>query len=370
MTEKMNIGVIGCGKISHVYLQAPRIFEILNIVACSDIDMDRARAQAERYAIPKALTVEQLLADPEIELVINLTIPKAHAQVGMAVIQAGKSLYNEKPLAITREQADLMMQAAQLRGVRIGCAPDTFLGGGLQTCRQLIDEGAIGEPVAANAFLMNHGMEHWHPDPDFYYRPGAGPLFDMGPYYLSTLILLIGPIRQVTGIAKTTFPERTITSEPKSGSVITVNTPTHIASLLEFANGATGVLVTSFDVWSHHMPYIEVYGTEGTLSVPNPNTFGGPVLLTHRNEREWHTIPLTHMYTENMRGIGVADMAYALRANRPNRPNRASGELAYHVLDTMQAILEASSAGKHQLLSSTCVRPAPLVPGTLAMSWE
>jgi predicted dehydrogenase len=367
MTERMNIGVIGCGKISNVYLQAPRIFDILNIVACADIDMERARVQAERYSIPKALTVEQLLADPEIELVINLTIPKVHAEVGLAVIQAGKSLYNEKPLAITREQAARMMESAKSRGVRIGCAPDTFLGGGLQTCRQLIDEGAIGEPVAANAFMMNHGMEHWHPDPDFFYQPGAGPLFDMGPYYITTLISLIGPIRQVAGIARTTFPERTITSEPKFGNTITVNTPTHIAGLLDFANGATGVLVTSFDVWPHHMPYIEVYGTEGSLSVPNPNTFDGPVLLIRKGEREWRNIALTHMYTENMRGIGVADMAYALRAGLPNR---ASGELAYHVLDTMQSILVASTEGKHQQITSSCTRPDPLVPGTLAMSWE
>jgi predicted dehydrogenase len=367
MTEKMNVGVIGCGKISHVYLQAPRTFDILNIVACADIDMERARAQANRYSIPEAVTVEQLLADPKIELVINLTIPKVHAEVGLAVIQAGKSLYTEKPLAISREQADRLLEAAKLQGVRIGCAPDTFLGGGLQTCRQLIDEGAIGEPIAANAFMMNHGMEHWHPDPDFFYQPGAGPLFDMGPYYLTALITLIGPIRQVAGIAKTTFSKRTISSEPKYGNTIAVNTPTHIDGLLDFENGAAGVLVTSFDVWAHHMPYIEVYGTEGTLNVPNPNTFGGPVLLRRRNESVWQDVSLTHLYTENSRGIGVADMAYALRANRPNR---ASGEMAYHVLDTMQAMLEASVEGNHRLLASTCTRPEPLVSGTLEMSWD
>jgi predicted dehydrogenase len=365
--SKMNVGVIGCGHISNIYLQAPRTFGILDIVACADLDMERARAQAERYNIPRAAPVEELLADREIELVINLTIPKAHAEVGMAVIQAGKALYNEKPLAINREQGRQLLRAAQAKGVRVGCAPDTFLGGGLQTCRQLIDEGAIGRPVAANAFIMSHGQEHWHPDPNFFYQPGAGPLFDMGPYYLTALVTLLGPIQRVTSSAKVTFPERIITSEPKYGTRITVNTPTHIAGVLDFANGAVGVLVTSFDVWSHQLPYIEIYGTEGTLSVPNPNTFGGLVRLRRAGESDWRDIPLTHGYTQNSRGIGAADMAYAIRTEKPHR---VSGELAYHILDTMQALLEASIEGRHILLTSTCSRPEPLPPGTLEMAWR
>src|SRR5437764_12388612 len=188
LIPKMNVGVIGCGNISRIYLQAPQTFGILNIVACADLDIERARAQAERYNIPSTCTVEELLANPEIELVINLTIPRAHAEVGMAVIAAGKSLYNEKPLALDRQQGRQLLEAAQAQEVRIGCAPDTFLGGGLQTCRKLIDKGMIGTPVAASAFMLNHGAEHWHPNPDFYYQPGGGPLFDMGPYYLTTLI--------------------------------------------------------------------------------------------------------------------------------------------------------------------------------------
>jgi predicted dehydrogenase len=359
--------VIGCGNISRIYLQAPQTFGILNIIACADLDMERARAQAERYNIPSACTVEELLANPQIELVINLTIPSVHAEVGMAVIQAGKSLYNEKPLAISREEGRQLLEAAYARGVRVGCAPDTFLGAGLQTCLQLINEGAIGTPIAANAFILSHGPERWHPDPEFFYQPGAGPLFDMGPYYLTALIALIGPIRQVTGMARVTFPERVITSEPKYGAKITVNTPTHIVGVMDFEGGAVGMLVTSFDVWSHQLPYIEIYGSEGTLSVPNPNIFGGLVRLRRAGEGEWSDIPLTHEYTKNSRGIGVADMAYAIRSGLPHR---ASGELAYHVLDTMQAILEASAEGKHIALTSTCNRPEPLPPGTLEMAWK
>lgn len=366
--SRMHVGIIGCGKISSVYLQAPRTFDILDIIACSDLDMERARAQADRYAIPNALTVEELLAHPQIELVINLTIPRAHFEVGMAIIEAGKSLYTEKPLSLNREQGRQLLEMAHRQGVHVGGAPDTFLGAGLQTCRQLIDEGAIGTPVAANAFMMNHGAEHWHPDPDFFYQPGAGPLFDMGPYYLTALVTLLGPIRRVTGSAKTTFPERTVTSEAKYGAKIAVNTPTHIASVLDFASGATGVLVTSFDVWAHHMPFIEIYGTEGTLSLPDPNTFAGPVRLRRAGETEWHEIPLTHPYTTNSRGLGTADMAYGLRFGLSYRAN---GELTYHVLDTMQSIMEAATEGWHIELTSTCERPAPLPPEkTLAMAWE
>ncbi|TMD87538.1 MAG: Gfo/Idh/MocA family oxidoreductase [Chloroflexi bacterium] len=364
--KKVNIGVIGCGKISSIYFQILQTFDIINVIACADLDMERARMQAESFHIPRALRVEELLADPEIELVVNLTIPSAHAEVGLATLSAGKALYIEKPLALTREQGHQLLEAARAQGVRIGCAPDTFLGGGLQTCRTLIDKGMIGTPVAASAFMLNHGAEHWHPNPDFYYQPGGGPLFDMGPYYLTALINLLGPIQRVTGTAKITFPERIITSQPKYGTKITVNTPTHIAGLIDFAGGAVGVLVTSFDVWSHQLPRIEIYGTDGTLSVPDPNTFGGPVRLRRAGENDWRDIPLTHAYTTNSRGIGVADMAYAIRAGQPHR---ASGALAYHVLDSMQAILESSTEGKHIVLTSTCSRPEPLPPGTLETAW-
>ncbi len=353
----VNVGVIGCGNISGIYLQAGTRFEILNIVACADLDMTRATAQAAKYHIPKACSVAELLADPAIEIVINLTVPQAHAEVALAALEAGKSVYNEKPLAIRREDARRILDLARSKGLLVGCAPDTFLGGGLQTCRKLIDQGAIGTPIGATAFMMGRGPESWHPNPDFFYQPGAGPMFDMGPYYLTALATLIGPVRRVTGSAQISFPERTITSQPLYGTTIVVNTPTHIAGVLDFAGGAVGTIITSFDVWASQLPRIEIYGSEGTLSVPDPNTFGGPVRIWRSTERAWQDVPLTHGYTENSRGIGVADMAYALRLGRPPR---ASGALAYHVLDIMHAIHDSSREGRHTELQSTCARPAPL----------
>ncbi|GHO85944.1 Gfo/Idh/MocA family protein [Dictyobacter formicarum] len=360
MTKKTNVGVIGCGQISSIYLEAPSKFDILNFTACADIDLERARAQAQRYNVPKACTVEELLADPDIEVVLNLTIPKVHAEIGMAAIEAGKATYSEKPLAINRQQGRTLLDAGKAKNLRVGCAPDTFLGGGLQTCIKLINDGVIGEPIGATAFMLGHGPESWHADPDFFYQPGAGPMFDMGPYYLTALIAMLGPVRRVTGSARITFPERMITSQPKYGTKIQVNTPTHIAGVLDFASGAVGSIIMSFDVWSHQLPRIEIYGTEGTLVVPDPNTFGGPVYVRTSQEKEWREVPLTHAYAENSRGIGLADMAHAINSGRTHRAN---GDLAYHVLDIMEAIHDASDQNKHIELTSMCERPAPLNPG-------
>ncbi|HEX7735209.1 MAG TPA: Gfo/Idh/MocA family oxidoreductase [Ktedonobacteraceae bacterium] len=361
--DKVSVGVIGCGKISSVYLQAPSKFNILKIVACADQVRERAESQAATYGVPRALSVEELLADPEVEVVLNLTIPKAHAEIGIAALQAGKSVYGEKPLALDREQGLAFLRLAQERKLLVGSAPDTFLGGGIQTCLELINSGAIGTPVAATAFMLGHGPESWHPDPDFFYQPGAGPLFDIGPYYLTALIALMGPIKRVTGAARITFPERPITSQPHAGTMIKVNTPTHIAGTLEFTNGPIATLITSFDVWHHHLPNIEIYGTEGTLRVPDPNTFGGPILLRRMDEPEWREIPITRDYTRESRGIGLADMAYALRTGQPHR---ASEALAYHVLDTMQALHESALEGRHITLGSTCNQPAALDPNIFA----
>lgn len=357
---RTKIGVIGCGTISKTYLQVAKRLEILEVIACADILPERARERATEFGVPRALSVADLLADPEIQIVVNLTIPRAHGEVGLAALAAGKSVYNEKPLAVTREDARRMLEVAARAGLRVGSAPDTFLGGGLQTCRKLIDEGTIGEPIGAVAFMTNHGHEHWHPDPDFYYQPGAGPLFDMGPYYLTALVSLIGPVRRVSGSARISFPERTITSQPRAGTRIKVNTPTHVAGVLDFASGAVATLITSFDVWAANLPRIEIYGSEGSLSVPDPNTFGGPVRLWLPSTREWTEVPLSHGYTQNSRGLGVADMAYALRSGRPHR---ASGDLAYHVLDVMHALYDASQQSRHVTVSSTCERPAPLPVG-------
>ncbi len=360
MSAPVTVGVIGCGNISSTYFKACREFPILDLVACADQVPERAAARAAEFGIPRACTVRDLLADPEIEIVVNLTIPRAHAEVALAAIAAGKAVYNEKPLALDGEQGRRILEAAQARGVRVACAPDTFLGGGLQTCRKLLDEGAIGEPIGAAAFMLNHGHEGWHPDPDFYYQPGGGPMFDMGPYYLTALVSLLGPAARVTGSASISFPERVISSEPRRGERITVRVATHVAGIIDFASGAMGTITTSFDVWAAELPRIEIYGSEGTLSLPDPNGFGGPVRLWRRETRAWQEAPLTHGYTGNNRGLGVADMAQALRSGRPHR---ASGELAYHVLDIMEALHDASREGRHVVLTSTCSRPAALPVG-------
>ena len=365
-TSRTKVGVVGCGNISGIYLQTGTTFDVLEIVACADLIEERARAQAAKYDVPNVCSVEELLADPEIEIVMNLTNPEAHAEVGMKTVEAGKSVHNEKPLTASREEGRRLLEGASARGVRVGGAPDTFLGGGLQTCRKLIDDGWIGEPVGATAFMLCPGHESWHPNPDYYYQPGAGPMFDMGPYYLTALVNLMGPVSRVTGCARITFPERLITSQPLNGTKIQVNTPTHVAGILEFSSGAIGTILTSFDVQAHGMPNIEIYGSEGSMGVPDPNGFGGPVRIRRAGASEWSDVPLTHGYAENSRGIGVADMAYALRSDRPHRAN---GELAYHVLDIMHAFLDSAREGRHIKLTSTCGRPAPFPVGSREGSW-
>jgi predicted dehydrogenase len=354
------VGIIGCGNISRIYFKAGQTFEDFDIVACADLIEERARERAQEFNIPRALSVDALIQDPDIDVVLNLTIPQAHAPVALSALQAGKSVYGEKPLATTREDAQRMLQNAKDKKLRVGCAPDTFLGGGFQTCRKLIDDGVIGEPVAALAFMLGHGPESWHPDPDFFYQPGAGPMFDMGPYYLTALVSLLGPVRRVTGSARITFPERKITSEPKAGTMIKVNTPTHVVGVMDFEAGPVATLITSFDVWAAHVPRIEIYGSEGSLSCPDPNTFGGPILLRRAGDEGWQEVPLAYGYTENSRGLGLADMCAAIQSGRPHR---ASGELAYHVLDLMHAFHDASREERHIQIASTCARPDPLPLG-------
>ncbi len=336
------------------------------ITAVADLIRARAEEQAELYQITRVLSTDEMLDDPSIDIILNLTTPDAHAEIAFQALNAGKSVYNEKPLAITREDGKKMLSLAKQKGLLVGGAPDTFLGGGLQTCRKLIDDGWIGSPVAATAFMLCHGHESWHPDPEFYYKEGGGPMFDMGPYYLTALISLMGPVKRVTGSTRVTFPTRTITSEPKYGQVISVDVPTHVAGILEFKSGAIATIITSFDVWDHQLPCIEIYGTAGSLGVPDPNTFGGPVKVRRPGVDNWAEMPLTHGYAENSRSLGLADMAYALRTGRPQR---ASGELCHHVLDIMHAIHEASDQGRHIELESTCPQPAPLpmglIPGIL-----
>ena len=362
--KPVKLGIVGCGNISGIYCKNAKQLQALDLVACADLVRERAEAKAKEFGIPKVLTTEQLLGDPEIEIVLDLTTPKSHAELALAAIAAGKSVYNEKPLAVTRDDGERIVEAAKAKNLRVGCAPDTFLGAGIQTCRKLIDDGWIGEPVGAVAFFTCRGHERWHPDPEFYYEVGGGPALDMGPYYITALINLLGPVRRVSGSARKSFETRTITSQPKYGKVIPVEVPTHVVGTLDFASGAVGTVMLTFDVWEASLPRIEVYGTLGSLSVPDPNIFGGPVRISLNGE--WKEVPLTHGYPENSRGLGVADMAAALRSGRPHR---ASGELAFHVLDVMQSIQEASDSGRYVKVKSKCKRPAPfpmgLLPGTV-----
>ncbi len=356
----LRVGIVGCGNISGAYLEACRRFRALSVEAVGDLDMGLAEARAAEFSVPRALEPEALVLDPDLDLVINLTVPTAHAAISLSALEAGKNVYSEKPLATDRDDGARLLAAAGAHGVRLGAAPDTFLGGGLQTCRKLIDDGWIGRPLAATAFMVNHGMEHWHPNPDFFFQPGAGPLFDVGVYYVTALVSLLGPVARVAGSASTGSTHRTIGVGPRLGETIRVGTPTHVSALLEFANGALGTLVASFDVWASELPRLEIYGTEGTLALPDPNTFGGPVRIRRGRAEAWSELPLTHGYAANNRGLGAADMAHAARSGRPHR---ASGEMAYHVLDIMQGTLESAERGERVTLRSRCERPAALPLG-------
>jgi len=361
-SRPVRVGLIGCGYISDRYLRNARLFSEFEVVACADAAPERAAERAAEYGVDAVRTVPELLAASEIEVVLNLTTPDAHASIAQAALDAGKGVYNEKPLAIALEDGRRLVETARARGLRLGAAPDTFLGGGLQTCRQLIDEGAIGEPVAATAFMLIPGHERWHPQPDFYYQAGGGPLFDMGPYYLTALVSLLGPVRRVTGSARASFPERIIRSEPRAGERIAVEVPTHLAAVLDFASGPIATLVTSFDVWASKTPKLEIYGSEGSLNLPDPNTFAGPVRIREAGEDVWREVPVTRPYTKNSRGLGLADMAAALRGGAL-QAHRASGELAFHVLEVMHAVETASREDRHVAITSTCQRPAPLNQG-------
>lgn len=300
--NKMKVGIIGCGKISGIYMENCHRFDILELSAVADLDHIRAEEQAAAYNVPNVYSVDEILADPEIELIINLTIPAVHADVCLRALETGKHVYVEKPLAVTREQGQAVLELARRKGLLVGCAPETFFGSGIQTSLKLIEDGVIGNPVAATAFMMSRGHEHWHPDPEFYYAVGGGPMFDMGPYYLTALVQLLGPIATISGMTSKAKDQRTITSEKKRGQTILVDIPTHVAGLLRFEQGAVGTLITSFDIFGGStLPPIEVYGTHGTLQVPDPNTFGGPVRYRLLGEQKWTEVPLLPGYQEKDR---------------------------------------------------------------------
>ncbi|MEI6862394.1 MAG: Gfo/Idh/MocA family oxidoreductase, partial [Verrucomicrobiota bacterium] len=296
MPRKIKVGLVGCGNIANQYVLGCRRYDVLEVVACASLNGASARAKAAEHGIQRACTVDELLAMPDVDIVVNLTIPAAHAAINEAALRAGKHVYAEKPFALSSRDGARALARAKEKGLLVGCAPDTFLGGGIQTARKLLDDGAIGRPVAAFAFMLCHGHEHWHPSPEFYYAPGGGPMFDMGPYYFTALISLLGPVAAVTGLARTSIKERTISSKPLAGKKINVTVPTHYASTAEFANGTVASLVLSFDVWPGPvLPRIVVYGTEGTMEIPDPNRFDGDVRLFRPGAKEPEVVPHTHL---------------------------------------------------------------------------
>lgn len=359
----VKVGIIGCGSISDIYLQnLTHMFGNIEVYACADLIQERAVEATEKYNLPHVMTTEELLACPEIQIVVNLTTPQGHFDLCKQALMSGKHVYVEKPLSLSMEQGNELVALASEKQLLLGCAPDTFLGAGLQTCRKLIDDGYIGKPIAATAFMVCHGHEGWHPDPEFYYQAGGGPLFDMGPYYLTALVSLLGPAATVCGMTGAAFKERRITSEKKYGQRIPVNVPTHVTGNIEFKSGAIATIITSFDVWSSTLPRIEIYGELGTLIVPDPNTFGGPIMYRPAQAEEFKEFPLVHSYGVNSRGIGVADMAHCIETGEQLR---ASGQLAGHVLEIMHALHTSSDTKQYITLQTECSRPKPLAMGLI-----
>jgi predicted dehydrogenase len=359
MPQPVKVGVIGVGAISGAYLGMARNFPVVEMAAVADLDVARAKSAAEKFGIPRVLTVDELLADPSIELVLNLTVPKAHVPVGLRALENGKHTYAEKPLGINREEGMKLIGLAEQKKLMVGCAPDTFMGAGVQTARKLVEDGAIGKPLAFTAFMLSPGHESWHPSPEFYYEVGGGPMLDMGPYYLTALLNIFGPAKRISALASIGMPERTITSEPKRGKKVKVETPTHIAGSMEFANGVVGTLVTSFETrfpsYDGKQP-ITIFGEEGTLRVPDPNGFDGPVHLRRKDDADWTEVPPAFVKGYG-RSVGLADMAYAIRSGR--KP-RASGQQAMAVLDLMQGFLDSSEQGKAISPVTEYERPKPM----------
>lgn len=380
---KIVIGVIGCGVISKVYLKnIQELFTGLAVKACADMDLVKAKQTALEFGIPKACTPEELLEDEDIQIVLNLTIPAAHKTVNCQILHAGKHVYCEKPLALSLKEAQETICLAREKGLLLGCAPDTFLGAGLQTCRQLLDQGVIGKPIAATANMLSHGVEDWHTNPEFYYKSGGGPMLDMAPYYLTALVSLLGSIKRVSCMAGKGYEVRRILTQPLAGKEIAVEVPTHFVGLLEFAGGVLSNLTMSFDVWRSGLPMLEIYGTEGSLIVPDPNCFGGEVRVLRcesfwkngwgtpvkggkklpggnerptENPKFYEKVALCYQQPrENMRGIGLMNMALAVE-NRKNYG--AFTDLAYHVTEAMLTLLDAAEDGQGHLLTSGCERP-------------
>ena len=369
-TTNLGIGIIGCGNISAAYLRLAPLFKGLQVRAVADMNIDAAKTRAAEFNV-KAQSVDDLLANPDVDVVINLTIPDAHYAVSKRILEAGKHAYSEKPLVLTLEEGETLRALAKANGLSVGCAPDTFLGGAHQQARALIDEGRIGTVTAAVACVQNHGPEGWHPSPEFFFLPGAGPMLDLGPYYIANLINFLGPVKRVGALATSATPTRTIGSGARAGQEIPVKTPTNIHALLEFHSGATVNLTTSWDVWHHKRNHFELYGTEGTMYVPDPNFFGGTVEVAGRDGTLTEIAPWDHPFgvpnqdhpqrgpLANYRTAGLADMVTALVEGRDAR---CSLDRTLHGVEVMTACLKSGETGQFVTLTTTCTRPAALSP--------
>ncbi len=357
--KKVPVAIIGNGNISPIYLKnLTKVFnDFVYVKGVCDLIPERSQNAQKNFDIPLIYeTMYDAFRDDEIEIIVNLTRPEEHYGVALEALKAGKNTHSEKPMSINRENAKELFSLGKAKNLLVGVAPDTFLGGGIQTCREILDSGEIGEPIGAAAFMTCHGHETWHPDPEFYYEAGGGPMLDMGPYYVSALVNLLGPVKRLCGMSKKSFPTRTITSEKKNGKVVPVETDTHIAGIMEFDNGATGTIITSFDIWRADNPRIEIYGTKGSMQVPDPNGFSGPVKISH-GSGQWEEVPVTRPYIVNSRGLGVWDMARVLRLGTPHRTN---SDFAYHVLDIMLGFTDSSRSDCFYFPQSSCERPAPM----------
>ena len=357
--EKVKIGVLGTGAISGIYFKnLTGLFQEVEVVGVCDLFREKAQEAAKEYGISKVYgTMEEMLADAEIEIILNLTRPNEHFTTTKAALEAGKHVYSEKPLAATYEEGAQLAALAKEKGLLLGGAPDTFLGAGIQTCRRLIDDGLIGNVIGAEARMVCHGHESWHPAPEFYYQYGGGPKMDMGPYYMTALVNLVGRVKEITGMTGRAFEQRIITSQPKKGTVVDVEVPTHTTGLLRFENGAIGTVLTTFDVYYDRQAFLEIYGTKGTLRVPDPNGFGGSIWLLRPEDGSFKEMPLLYDYKENSRGLGVADMAKALREEREFR---ADVQQTLHVLEILTTFEKSSAEGRCIELASPYQRREPM----------
>lgn len=370
-----NVGIIGCGNISDTYLKNGPLLGDIDYVACADLRVETAQAKAETYGL-QALPIDELLRRDDIDIILNLTVPAAHAEVSLRAIAAGKHVYTEKPLAISLAEGKSVLAAAAAAKLRVGSAPDTILGPGMQAARAIVDSGRLGDVVTGLATVLSHGMENWHPNPSFFFQKGAGPVLDMGPYYITNLINMLGPIKRVQATGRIGAPERLVTAEgPMKGQSVKVETFTTLNALLSFESGAEIAFLASWDIWHNDLRPIELHGTQGTLRVPDPNNFGGTVAFAEGtgafSNQDTAGLPFggdNRLWAGEFpyscyRGMGLADMARSIDAGVAHR---CSGELGYHALDVMLAIEEAALQHRAVTIASTCERPAALTPGEAA----